>query len=190
MSKVQIIYAGGDDLFITGAWDEVIELAGRISTDFARYTCQNQDFDISGGLFLARDKFPIRRSALFASEAERQAKKQPNKGAFSLFGQTIDFKDFSEKLIPILQRLKDEIQAKSISPSFFDKLRRIYQHALQNEVVEEMDWRWRYYRLLSRDLAGLPDLRQILIQEEYIPLIMKYTPIIVSYMSYWLGKRK
>ncbi|MFA6810004.1 MAG: type III-A CRISPR-associated protein Cas10/Csm1 [Desulfoplanes sp.] len=70
----QIIYAGGDDLFIIGSWDQLPHLAWTIKTEFAEFCCLNPEFTISGGMTLQRGKYPIFKGAMLAGDAEERAK--------------------------------------------------------------------------------------------------------------------
>lgn len=72
--RCQVIYAGGDDLFIIGSWDQLPDLAKTIRTEFQAFCCGNPDFTISGGLTLQRGRYPIYKGAKRAGEAEKQAK--------------------------------------------------------------------------------------------------------------------
>lgn len=69
-----VIYAGGDDLFIVGAWHVLPDLAEAIRTGFRAYTGQHPDLTISGGITLEQPKFPIYRAATRGLEAEEAAK--------------------------------------------------------------------------------------------------------------------
>ena len=71
---VSIVYAGGDDLFIVGAWDDVAELAFDINTCFREFTCHNPEVHISAGVTLHKPKFPLYQMAQMAKEAEEVAK--------------------------------------------------------------------------------------------------------------------
>ena len=91
--NVSIIYAGGDDLFIVGAWDEAVELAFDIQKEFERFTYgrPQNDGGISGGLTLHQPKFPLYQMARLSADAEAYAKHdddgdgQPQKNRISLF---------------------------------------------------------------------------------------------------------
>ena len=81
--NVSVIYAGGDDLFIVGAWDETSELAFDIQRCFAHFTGGIFDIakqtvmggcGISGGLTLHQPKFPLYQMARISGEAESVAK--------------------------------------------------------------------------------------------------------------------
>ncbi len=71
---VTVVYAGGDDLFVVGAWDHVAELAFDINRAFRSYTCYNPDVTLSAGVTLHNPKFPIYQMARLSEEAEKAAK--------------------------------------------------------------------------------------------------------------------
>lgn len=64
-----VIYAGGDDLFVVGAWDLMPLLAERIAQQFALYTGRNPYLHISAGITLEDRKFPLYQAAKRAGEA-------------------------------------------------------------------------------------------------------------------------
>ncbi|MEW6617933.1 MAG: type III-A CRISPR-associated protein Cas10/Csm1 [bacterium] len=69
-----VIYAGGDDLFILGAWDKTASLAIDIGKAFKKYTCENIDIGLSGGLTLHNPKFPVSKMAETSMRALKTAK--------------------------------------------------------------------------------------------------------------------
>ena len=71
---VSIVYAGGDDLFIVGAWDDIAELAFDINACFDAFSCYNPDIHLSGGVTLHKPKFPLYQMARMAKQAEEAAK--------------------------------------------------------------------------------------------------------------------
>ena len=71
---VSIVYAGGDDLFIVGAWDDVAELAFDINTCFREFSCSNPEVHLSAGVTLHKPKFPLYQMARTAEDAEKAAK--------------------------------------------------------------------------------------------------------------------
>ena len=72
---VSIVYAGGDDLFVIGAWDEVSRLAIDIGNAFKKYTCYNLDLGISAGVTLHHTKVPVYQMVQSADKALKVAKK-------------------------------------------------------------------------------------------------------------------
>ena len=111
---VSIVYSGGDDVFLVGAWNDVITAANRIQSAFTRFTCGA--LTISGGIGLFDEHFPIRAAAAETARLEDRAKDEPGKNALSLFdpreSHTYSWTVFREKILEqkeaALQRFFDE----------------------------------------------------------------------------------
>ena len=73
--NVVVVYAGGDDLFIVGAWNEVLCAAIDIRRAFARYT--GNTLTMSAGFAIFEPGYPITRMA--AETADLEAKAKDNK---------------------------------------------------------------------------------------------------------------
>lgn len=71
--QAQIIYSGGDDLFIVGNWNDVIYAAIDIRTELDRYT-GNGSLTLSAGIGMFDAKYPIARMAAETGELEERAK--------------------------------------------------------------------------------------------------------------------
>ena len=71
---LNLVYAGGDDLFLLGAWNDALEAAYQIHGDFRRYTGHNPSLTLSGGLTVADEKIPLYRLAEMAGQGEQKAK--------------------------------------------------------------------------------------------------------------------
>jgi CRISPR-associated protein Csm1 len=59
-----IVYSGGDDLFIIGRWEVVLNFALAIQTAFSEWTCKNPELSISGGMAIVSSKFIKRKMLL------------------------------------------------------------------------------------------------------------------------------
>lgn len=81
---IHIVYSGGDDLFVVGAWDDLLEFAVDLRRVFALYT--NDKLSFSAGLGLYSPKFPIIRMASETGEMESLAKSDIGKNRIALFG--------------------------------------------------------------------------------------------------------
>jgi CRISPR-associated protein Csm1 len=78
--NVAVVYSGGDDLFIVGSWNDVVKLAFDIHKDFKAYTAQNPDVDLSAGLILTSESYPLYRMADLAGNALKKAKEHEEDG--------------------------------------------------------------------------------------------------------------
>ena len=83
--KVHVVYSGGDDMFIVGAWDELIELAVDIRRAFTRFT--NGKLSFSAGLAMFSHGYPISKMAEITGMLESAAKSSNKmKNSIALFG--------------------------------------------------------------------------------------------------------
>lgn len=99
--SVAIVYSGGDDVFLVGAWDGVIAAAQRIQQEFHRYCCGS--LTLSAGISLHNHHFPIRQAAAHSAALEDRAKQTPGKNAIALFDpeaeHTYHWQLFREKVL-------------------------------------------------------------------------------------------
>lgn len=106
----QIIYAGGDDLFIVGKWDVVISLAKEIKLKFSKFTCSNSNITISGGVAIVPPKYPILKAADFSEKEEKNAKKHCidniKKDSFSVFGYAFNWSNEFENIFNLKEKFR------------------------------------------------------------------------------------
>ena len=96
------VFAGGDDLFVLGAWDEVLELSKIVRDDFVKFTCEKLSFSV--GLVMTKANKPINFIAKVAEDAlesSKDYKKEQNyddkeKNAITLFNETISWIDYED----------------------------------------------------------------------------------------------
>lgn len=117
----QIIYSGGDDLFIVGKWDVLIKMAADIQAAFKKWVCENPELTLSGGMASIGPRFPILKSAAYSEMMEKAAKKHvygaQEKNAFAFISYTPQHDTEAlnialnwETEYPYLNRLKDQIK--------------------------------------------------------------------------------
>lgn len=80
--NASIVYSGGDDVFIVGAWNDVIELAVDIRDAFDEYT--QGTLTLSAGIGLYHSKFPIGVGAIETEHLEAESKRIFGKNAVTL----------------------------------------------------------------------------------------------------------
>ena len=158
---LNIIYAGGDDLFIVGRWDKVIDFAELIhkETENASFNQGVKDEDkihISGGIAIVKSTFPIAKAADLAGEAEEYAKqydgeKYGKKNAFHMLGKTISWFEFDD-----VKAYKDQfitlITKYSLTKSILHQIMLYSSIADRNKTLKEEEpknysyiWHLSYY---------------------------------------------
>lgn len=81
---IHVIYSGGDDVFLVGPWDELLEVAIDIRKRLKDLT--DGKLTISAGLGMFTHSFPITKMAEITGELESVAKDMPEKDSIALFG--------------------------------------------------------------------------------------------------------
>jgi len=146
--KLYLTYAGGDDLFLVGAWDAMPEVARRIQQDFADFVGGNQNVTISAGISLVTKKFPIYQAAEMAHAAlDDQAKrtrwlrdgKEAAKDAISFLGKPLGWKDFglAQEMKELLEGLLEPADGRGpVSRALLTRLKQIHDLYGRNERVQ------------------------------------------------------
>lgn len=101
---LQIVYSGGDDLFIVGPWHVIPDVAIWIKNEFDEFTGHNPSMTLSAGIAMFHNKQPLFKVALLAGEAEKAAKnysrpskkdkEKVNRNAICFLGNPMSWNDF------------------------------------------------------------------------------------------------
>lgn len=120
---LNIIYAGGDDLFVVGRWDKIISFAERIHKEVAK-KFEKDGITISGGISIINAKYPIAKAAESAGEAEQAAKEFRNgeKNAINFLGKTISWNKEFDYVKSYMQQFVSLIDNYGLSKGILHKL--------------------------------------------------------------------
>lgn len=143
-ADLYVVYSGGDDLFIVGPWDKLLLFAGKLRTEFSRFT-NNPGITISAGFAISKHSYPIARAAEDAERALEQSKhhgtnksQEPHKDSITLLGKSLRWHEW-EPVCERWQELRKSLS--SVSSAFlYDLL-----------ALSDM---WRRYRE-NNDTLGL-----------------------------------
>jgi CRISPR-associated protein Csm1 len=161
--KVTVIYSGGDDFAVYGAWDALVGLAGEMERIFRRFAAETlKDFPGPEGktLSMALSLAPSADASLgavFEEAGQRlEAAKSADKDCIWLLGRTLEWKHFAEAaaLKDSLVRMVAEF---GCSPQYIRDLCGIYretQSRMSKRQARKMGGErpWRYHRRIRRIL--------------------------------------
>ena len=181
---VTVVYSGGDDLYLVGAWNDTIQAAKRIREHFSQYCGHSQFITISGGIVVTKPKEPVYRVSRIAEEAEAMAKSHVwsygsvsvEKDAICLFYHTgenemvksrttINWDTFLEKTV-ILKKLLE----KSSGNAFLRKLYSIedmYRDAEKMPLYKPM---LAYIKAREKETENQSIARELL-QQDWLPVL-------------------
>lgn len=139
---LELIYAGGDDLFLVGGWSALPDIAERIRSEF-RHFVTGDHVTLSGGIAIEHSKYPLYQFAAQSGEAEKAAKGLGEKNAITFLRKPMAWADF-EVVRNWHSKFLDAAHAeKSPLPSaFLTRLNQIY--------ADEKRWAWRSLYYFSR----------------------------------------
>lgn len=160
---LNIVYAGGDDIFVVGRWDKVIDFAAEVRDDFVK--CLNTEgVSISGGVAIVHPKFPIAKAAELAGEAEDMAKvyvyKDKPKNAFCMFGQAVSWQEEFDYVEQYKNEMVDLVEQFNMPRGILHKIMTYAAMAQRSKEGKSADysyiWHSAYYlsRTIERNKAN------------------------------------
>lgn len=179
LPRTQIIYAGGDDVFLIGSWDELPAVADTIRRKFREYCADNEHFSLSAGIAVVDGRYPISRAAQLAGEAEHEAKAlrrgkhgEKEKDALCFLDTAIGWEDFERaedlkrEICDIMDKtgnraLLGRLRAVLEAVDEFKRLSRAKQHTAEQiqALVHWQKWRWRLVYNIERMAKRHPVLK-------------------------------
>jgi len=212
---IYITYSGGDDIFIVGPYDDIVEFAKDLYQEFKRWACRNDDINISAGIFIAGYKFPIGEAAQHADRELKKSKDREEniklssrltpadhgKGRMTLFNETARWDTFEpikgfNELLDFAMDLERLVEGGAISKSFVYSLLYLWhdtfgdERELNNKIKLERKRYVPYFRYkLARSMKeDIRDDRLYRIRNDLEKKGVKYMPWIKIPVS-WVSLR-
>src|ERR1051326_323236 len=160
--KVSIIYAGGDDFAVYGAWDALIALAREVQPLFHRFTEENlkeypgaEGKTISMAIALAPETYSPLAAVYEQAGRNLELAKAADKDCIYLLGRILEWRHLADAadLKDTVTRLVHEFR---MSRQFLYQLRSFYRRDAYGEGVERQRT-WRFQRRFNRILSGTRD---------------------------------
>lgn len=172
--SLYVVFSGGDDTFIVGAWDKVLDFAREFYVKFREFTCHHPQVTFSAGICIFREDFPVIMSSRLTEEALEYAKSYlekgdelPQKNRMSLFGEVFNWtefdtvRDLKDLLLEIIDNTANRKNGESFGRAFLYKIwkstlgfKRILEDSLRGRVDNVRFWRLAYYlREVAKDDA-------------------------------------
>lgn len=184
---LELIYAGGDDLFLVGGWSALPEIAEQIRSEFREFVTGDH-VTLSGGIVVEHMKYPLYQFAAQSGEAEQKAKrlhrlssdgKMKKKDAITFLQKSMAWTDF-ENMAEWHQRLLDAVNAErdAIPHGVLTRLSHIY--------ADEKRWAWRslyYFNQLEEQYKPQKQLLRELKHELNLVELRKFIHIITRWTA-------
>jgi CRISPR-associated protein Csm1 len=129
--NIYLIYSGGDDAFVVGKWDRVLQFAQQIYIDFQQFTgCtarNHPNIHFSAGIFQGNPYYPVGRFYRDARRLQDKAK-EGTKNRVDVFDHTLTWNSFIDKmdmgalLVPVLRQGSAGKNGKKFSMAFLYRI--------------------------------------------------------------------
>jgi CRISPR-associated protein Csm1 len=131
-TNIYPVYGGGDDLFVVGPWNEVLDFALELRLKLKQAV--GDDLTFSAGVSLSKPKEHVLTQAKLALRELETAKKEAGHGRSSSIGRdqiralgvTADWDTFA-KLLPAAKKVTEWAEAKEIPSSFLHQMLQLHQ---------------------------------------------------------------
>ena len=182
--NIYTVFAGGDDLFLIGHYEDIVDSYKWIVNKLKDYT-KNSDFHLSAAIKLIKPNVPINLMAEFAEEELDEAKKLDGKDALTIFGITlrnsgfndiVEKKEFFEKIYNKLQEIDS---GSSFMYRFYDFIE--MQKHLTNNILVNGRWRYMFRYLIEKNLEIKKNDKNEKLKEEIKNDLFKVANLITNY---------
>ena len=172
------VYSGGDDLFLLGPWDALLDFALDLERLYRLFT-RHPRLTLSGGFLLVPPSLPVPELARLLGEAEKRAKAEGRERLF-LFGQAVPWETL-RGLRAWAEGLRQDLRAERVSRA------QVYRWLLlwrRFSPLEDPGERMRYKPLLAYALRRVRE-RDEGAWERYLKLLDHQDPA-WTYLPVWV----
>lgn len=152
---IYTVFAGGDDLFLIGPWNRIVEFALFLSESFKNYVCGNAQITLSAGISVHKPGEPIPSVSERAETALKKSKAN-KRNSITVFDETVKWQEFWE-----LNTIKKEIEtwmdksfinnAMLFRLNTFSEMARYTNELLKSgEGIESDEWEYLKWRALFK----------------------------------------
>ncbi|MCL6584719.1 MAG: type III-A CRISPR-associated protein Cas10/Csm1 [bacterium] len=131
---IYTIFGGGDDLFLIGPWNRIIDFTQFLNQSFRQYVCQNKHITISAGLSIHKPSDPV---PLLAETAEDALKKAKHNGrdSITLFDETVKWELFEKLNSEVKEKIESWLDKSYINNAMLFRLNLLSEMAKQEKEL-------------------------------------------------------
>jgi len=179
-NNVYTVFAGGDDLFLIGPWNRIIELSLVLEKSFSEYVCHNKKVHFSAGISFHKPHTPINTMAEAAeSELEKAKSSSKEKNRLTLFSETATWAQV-KNLMEVKKVIEAWLNDGRINKAMLYRLNELMQMAHQErQIISEKEihinelscTKWRFLlaytveRNVAKQLKGNEEERKKQVKE-------------------------
>ncbi len=139
--NIYTVFAGGDDLFLIGAWSEIFDFAKLFKTKFNEYFISEQSkMSFSASITMVKPSTPVGFQARESEEQLEEAKKTKEKNTVRVFHNNILYPNFLT-LLDKSEYLKEQKEKFNLSTGFIYSLIELSRMKEEDKIIENTLWK-------------------------------------------------
>lgn len=163
---IYTIFAGGDDLFLLGPWNAIIQFAEFITKEFNSYVCKHEQITLSIGIAVCKTNEPIYTYAYRSEASLKSSKETKGKNSITLFNEIVNLKDNFLDLKTIKDKLEQWYNKEYINNAMLFRFNNfikdaqtekdIMERKIKEITISELDslkWRALFKYIIARNAA-------------------------------------
>jgi CRISPR-associated protein Csm1 len=135
--EIYTVFAGGDDLFLIGPWNRMLDLSEYLKDRFSEYVCRNPEVHFSAGISIQKANTPLGKMAADAETALALSKagdKAGNRNRLTVFGETVTWDKFAQ-LHEIMKTIETWRNEKLINKAMLYRMNRFIAMAAEEQAL-------------------------------------------------------
>lgn len=134
--NIYTVFGGGDDLFLIGPWNRIVDFALFLNASFNEYVCDNYQITISAGVSINKPGEPVKLISERAEGALGNAKEK-GRDSITLFEESVKWSNFKE-LDEKKQTIQKWMDNKYINKAFLYRLSTFSNMAGSEKELREL----------------------------------------------------
>ena len=140
--NIYTVFAGGDDLFLIGPWNRIVEFTVFLKDRFNEYVCGNSQITLSAGISVNKPGEPVKHISERAENALSKAKENMvnsfDRNSITMFDESVKWKLFDE-LSRIREIIETWVNKEYISKTFLYRLNYFSSLSEQEKKILEIE---------------------------------------------------
>jgi CRISPR-associated protein Csm1 len=184
--NIYTIFAGGDDLFLVGAWDEIMQFSRVIQERFKEYINYNKTkLSISFGISIAKPSTPISYMAGYTEELLEASKELDGKDGISIWDESVKWERYLKTYTELDKIFHNYQDLETATVYRFLELCNMSKNITKD--IKNSIWKSKLNYLFSRNMNIDKDKELLMVLDKHISQYPSETKI---YLSEFVYKRR
>ncbi len=149
--NIYTVFAGGDDLFLIGAWTDMFKAITFIKDSFKSFVANNVGIHLSMGFALVKPSLPVPKMGELAEE-QLMLSKNNGKNSFAMVNQIVSWDKFDE-----LMNVGKELEKYKLSTQYLYRIIKFCEMS-EGETQRDLMWKPMFHYVTNKNYGRREDI--------------------------------